>query len=70
MRHTAPWKTNYEEMAKKTAIRQVLKYAPMKTDFARAIAVDGAIQEEIGVDMSEIERQQAVSESEYQEVEE
>ena len=66
----SPWKTNYEEMAKKTAIRQVLKYAPMKTDFARAMAVDGAIQEEIGVDMSEVERQQAVSESEYQEVEE
>ena len=65
----SPWKTNYEEMAKKTAIRQVLKYAPMKTDFVRAMAVDGAIQEEIGVDMSEIERQQAVSESEYQEVE-
>lgn len=36
----SPWTTNFEEMAKKTAIKKVLKYAPLKTEFATAIAVD------------------------------
>lgn len=28
-----PWQENFEEMAKKTVIKKVLKYAPIKTDF-------------------------------------
>jgi recombination protein RecT len=28
-----PWRTNPEEMAKKTMLKKVLKYAPMKSDF-------------------------------------
>ena len=33
----SPWKDSWEEMAKKTVIKKVLKYAPMKTDFVRAM---------------------------------
>lgn len=31
-----PWQTNPEDMAKKTMLKKVLKYAPMKSDFVTA----------------------------------
>lgn len=46
-----PWQTNFEEMAKKTVLKKTLKYAPMKSDFVRAIAQDGTIKTEISEDM-------------------
>lgn len=50
----SPWKNNFEDMAKKTVIKRVLKYAPLKADDARAIATDGTVKNEIGIDMTEI----------------
>lgn len=35
-----PWQTDFEAMAKKSCLRQVLKYAPMSTDVDRAIDTD------------------------------
>lgn len=34
---SSPWDTAWEGMAKKTVIKQVLKYAPLKSEFVRAI---------------------------------
>lgn len=41
-------------MAKKTVIKQLLKYAPLKAEFQRALSTDETIKTEIGVDMGEV----------------
>lgn len=62
----SPWKSNYEGMAKKTAIKQALKYAPLKTEFRRALSTDETIKKELYEDMSEI-GDETVWDAEYEE---
>lgn len=52
--YTSPWSTNFEAMAIKSALKRALKYAPMKTEFARALAADETVKTEISADMYEI----------------
>ena len=49
----SPWTNTFEEMAKKTVLKKVLKYAPMKSEFARGVAQDGTIKTELTEDMYE-----------------
>ena len=60
----SPWKTSFDSMAKKTVIKRVLNYAPIKTEFVRGIAADGTIKSEISSDMTEIPPEN-VFEAEY-----
>lgn len=39
-----PWSTNFDEMAKKTLVKRVLKYAPMDTEVARNIEQDESVK--------------------------
>lgn len=48
----SPWKTNFNEMAKKTVLKKALKYAPMSTDVTKAVSNDESIKSTISDDMS------------------
>ena len=52
----SPWRTNYESMALKTVLKRLLKTAPIKSDFRKAISMDETIKEDISVDMSEVQK--------------
>jgi recombination protein RecT len=61
----SPWSKNFDEMAKKTVIKRVLKYAPIKTEFAREVATDNTIKSELSDDMMTVADENVYEAEEY-----
>jgi recombination protein RecT len=46
-----PWVTDWDAMARKTAVRQLAKWLPMATVLHRAIAAEGQVRTELDADV-------------------
>jgi len=60
-----PWQTNFEEMAKKTVLKRALKYAPLKTEFVRAVAADETIKTGLSQDMFDLPDETVIEAEDY-----
>ena len=49
-----PWETDFDSMAKKTLVKRMLKFAPLKSDFVRAVTADETIKSGISENMADL----------------
>lgn len=61
-----PWQTDFDAMAKKTVIKQLLKYAPLSIEMQRAVTSDETVKSKIDEDMSLVNDETDSLEVEYE----
>lgn len=66
----SPWSKYFDEMAKKTVIKKMLKFAPLKSDFVRAVTADETIKSEISENMADLPDETVTIDAEATEAEE
>lgn len=50
----SPWQTAFDQMAEKTVVKKVLKWAPKSVETAALLSLDETVKSDISVDMSSV----------------
>lgn len=50
-----PWVTDWDAMAKKTALKQLAKWMPLSSEFNSAVIHDGSVRTDIGTDLLDVQ---------------
>lgn len=53
--NSGPWRDHYDQMAKKTCVRELFKLLPVSVELAQAVAQDGAVRVDAAPDAIEVE---------------
>lgn len=61
-----PWQSDFDAMAKKTVIKQLLKYAPLSIELQKAMAGDETVKTQISDDMSLVKDESESLEVDYE----
>lgn len=65
----SPWTKYFDEMAKKTVVKKVLKFAPIKTEFFKALSTDETIKTNITENMEDMPDETITIDTQAKEIE-